>query len=757
MTFALGQQTIKGKLMVLVTLSSGLALIIAITLIGINDVATFRTATINDLRTLAAIIGANASSAIDFDDEVAASKTLAALEHRTHILGAAIYLKDGKVLAGYRRKDQPTNMRWPEPGPDGPALLGDQLALFQPIERGGERIGTIYLLLDLAELRALLLRYLTITAGILAGALLVALLVSARLQKVISQPILDLADTAREVSEQKNYSARAIKRTGDEIGFLIDRFNDMLAQIEQHERELNQVNGQLLHSQREAMAATQAKSQFLANMSHELRTPLNAIIGYSEMLQEEAEESGGQAFVPDLKKIHTAGRHLLSLINDILDLSKIEAGKMELYLETFDLAVVLDDVVATAELLVKKKNNRLKIIRSGNLGTMRADITKVRQSLFNLLSNACKFTENGSVTLESRRETPGDGDWIVFTVSDSGIGMTPEQVSRLFQAFSQADASTVRKFGGTGLGLAITRHFCRMMGGDVTVRSEAGKGSTFTIRLPAAVRDPAAEGQPAQEQETIATAGSTVLVIDDEASGRELLERFLCKEGFRTTCAANGPEGLQLAKRIRPAVITLDVMMPGMDGWTVLHALKSDPSTVDIPVIMLTIVDDKNMGYALGAADYITKPVDRERLLAAVQRFGNLAPRTVLIVEDDESTRTLMARMLEKEGWGVVEAGDGFAGLEKLETQIPALILLDLMMPRMDGFAFVAELHKRADWRMIPVIVVTAKTLTPEDRIQLSGYVEKILQKGAFTRDDLLAEVRDLVRQCLRQTTSKSG
>jgi hypothetical protein len=247
------------------------------------------------------------------------------------------------------------------------------------------------------------------------------------------------------------------------------------------------------------------------------------------------------------------------------------------------------------------------------------------------------------------------------------------------------------------------------------------------------------------------------LVVDDELSIRTLIEVTLQLEGFDTIGACDGETALQMAADHHPDVITLDVMMPGMDGWAVLTALKADAETMDIPVIMLTIVDDKNLGYALGAADYVTKPVDRDRLAAALQKFRNIpAPRTVLIVEDDEPTRTLMARMLEKEGWTALQAVDGIAGLEQLAQHKPALVLLDLMMPRMDGFAFVAELHKRPDWRAIPIVVVTAKTLTQEDRLQLKGYVEKILQKGAFTRDDLLAEVRELVERCIRQAGGKS-
>jgi signal transduction histidine kinase/DNA-binding response OmpR family regulator len=503
--------------------------------------------------------------------------------------------------------------------------------------------------------------------------------------------------------------------------------------------------------------ASQHKSQFLANMSHELRTPLNAIIGYSEMLLEEAEDLGYGDFAPDLQKINAAGKHLLTLINDILDLSKIEAGKMDLYLETFDIAPMIRDVVTTINPLVEKNANTLEVHGADDIGALRADLTKVRQALFNLLSNACKFTTQGTITLSTTHETVDGAAWLTFRVSDSGIGMSPEQMGKLFQAFSQAEASTTRQYGGTGLGLAITKHFCQMMGGDITVESKVGQGSTFTIRLPAEVSGPKAQSAPSIEAKSEAPPEGTspVLVIDDDPRVRELLQRFLSKEGFQVVSASGGEEGLCLAKQLRPTAITLDVMMPGMDGWAVLTALKADPDLANIPVIMLTIVDDKNLGYALGAADYLTKPVDRDRLVAILQKYRREDPsRPVLVVEDDAATREMLRRMLDKEGWRVTDAEHGRVALERIAAHRPALILLDLMMPEMDGFQFVEEVRTQEAWRSIPIVVVTAKDLTEEDRLRLNGYVEKILQKGAYSREALLTEVRDLVASCVAQKNS---
>jgi hypothetical protein len=375
---------------------------------------------------------------------------------------------------------------------------------------------------------------------------------------------------------------------------------------------------------------------------------------------------------------------------------------------------------------------------------MRADVTRVRQILFNLLSNASKFTERGTITLSARRE-PGLGDGtMVFTVQDSGIGMTPEQLGRLFQAFSQAEASTSSKYGGTGLGLAITRMFCEMMGGEITVTSTPGSGTAFTVRIPVEVRAPLEAAPPVPGAHLRGEAGS-VLVIDDDPPTREILVRMLGKEGFRVLEAANGEEGLRLARSERPDVITLDVLMPGMDGWGVLAALKGDPSLAAIPVVMLTITDERTLGFALGAAEYLTKPIERARLSAVLARYRREPDAGVLIVEDDADTRAVLRRSLEKEGWRVSEAENGRVGLERVVAEHPALVLLDLMMPEMDGFEFLDGLRARPADGAPDVVVITAKELTDDDRRRLSGGVSRVLQKGGQSGEAFVAEVRRCV------------
>jgi PAS domain S-box-containing protein len=488
--------------------------------------------------------------------------------------------------------------------------------------------------------------------------------------------------------------------------------------------------------------ASRAKSSFLANMSHELRTPLNAIIGFTRLVMRRAKDALPVKQFENLEKILASSEHLLSLINSILDLAKVEAGRMEVKASEFALEPVLDLCLRTVEPLIKNEGVRLVRDIADPPTTLRTDEEKLRQILINLLSNAIKFTEVGSVTLRVRT----DGAHVAFAVTDTGIGIPAEALSAIFEEFHQVDNSATRSHSGTGLGLAISHRLARLLGGRIDVESREGEGSTFTLTIPARLAG-APEAVPSPPKAALAAAPvprpgpKLVLAIDDDPNVVYLLQENLADAGYTVVGAPNGQDGLRMARELRPRAITLDIMMPGTDGWQVLHALKTDPQTREIPVVLISIVDQKELGYRLGATDYIVKPFEREALISALARIAPGNER-VLVIDDDPNVPDLVRQLLDAEHCTVDWAPDGAAGLERVAQARPSVILLDLLMPRMDGLAFLDALQADPDARTIPVVVLTAAALDPSERRRLLERVLGLIDKQGLDRAALVREVQ---------------
>ena len=531
-----------------------------------------------------------------------------------------------------------------------------------------------------------------------------------------------------------------------------------ITELKNKETELIKTISALDEEKEKANEANKTKSQFLANMSHELRTPLNAIIGLTEMLKEDALDDELDDFVEPLDRVFNAGKHLLALINDVLDLSKIEAGRIELFNETFELKLIIDEIVKTSQPLADKNNNKLNVNFQKELDTVTADQTRVKQIILNLISNACKFTERGEITLKVEKKKNKSGDLIAISVSDTGIGMTKEQMNRLFNSFVQADSSTTRKYGGTGLGLTISKQLAIMMGGDVTVRSEMNKGTTFTATF---LADYVGASEDVKNKKLTQSSlienvvsienqnAKTILIIDDDPTVSELIKRQLTKDAYNVVIANNGKEGMELARKIKPNLITLDILMPEMDGWSVLRTLKADPEVSKIPVVMASILDEKNKGFSLGAADFVSKPIEKDRLINSIQSLiGKSENLKICIIEDDENLRFTVKEILEKQGNIVTEASNGKEALIKLndEENLPDIILLDLMMPIMNGFEFLSQI-KDTKIKSIPILVLTGADLDDNDKSFLKNETEKVIHKTDDTVLSIAEEINNVIKR----------
>ena len=685
------------------------------------------------------------------------------------------------------------------------------VANYHPLTEKGEEAFTLSMLIDVSEFEARLetVRNTYVTIVIVISLLLSVMMISI-LNVTALTPLQRLGEQLRNIRRDKKQLGKSVSVSGNrEVSELAEGFNEMTDELktlydtllsrndelslevdvrERAEKELKKHRDHLedlveqrtldLASARDAaLDASRSKSLFLANMSHELRTPLNAIIGYSEMMMEEYAQKGEAEKIGDLEKIHSAGRHLLTLINEILDLTKIEAGRMDLYEEWFDVRGMLDAVIDTVKPDFCKNKNKFEIICPEDIGDLYADLTKLRQSLYNLLSNAGKFSPGGNVVLSVRRQTSGDQEQIIFSVEDDGIGISQEQQEKLFEAFTQADPSMTRKFGGTGLGLAVSQHFCSMMGGDIQIVSAQGQGSTFTITLPvkqaprffgegeAGVEDMAWQASAVAEGKRFSEAGniedeerrgkiSTVLVIDDDPSVRKVMVNFLSQKGFAVQVATNGSTGLEMAKKIKPDVITLDVMLPDQDGWAVLKTLKQDAELCDIPVILATMVENRGLGYSLGAVEYLSKPVNKDRLINVVCRcVRHSIHGSLLIVENDVKTRNSLQDVLLNDGWDVEAVSSAESAFSQISHRPTSLIVLNMMMPTMNGFEFLGQLRHDPRWHNIPAIVISDTDLSTGEMARMKSLHANVINKALYEHDELVREIQTMIEQTLSMST----
>lgn len=766
------QYSITSKLTRMNMLVSGAALLLACAAFVGYDLISFRNAMVHNLSIQAQIAGSNSVSALVFGDPKTAESTLSALQASPNIVSAGVYTLDGQPFASYSRGGEKQNFSLPHlaPNQDETHWFADgQLIVVRRIVFENKPTGFVYIRYDLREISQRLKRFAGIAAIVLLISLIAALLVASVFQRAVAKPIVHLADLARIVSREKNYSLRATPtHNRDEPDILIEAFNEMLGQIQQREealqkihRELEQrveartaqlatANKQLEVKNREVERATKLKSQFLASMSHELRTPLNAIIGFSDLM---ADKTAGPLTDKQgrfIGHVRDGARHLLQLINDILDLSKIEAGQLELRCEDFQIEDALPEVLSTIRPLAMAKNINVEKVSVAGL-SVHADRVRFKQILYNLLSNAVKFTPKGGQIEIGCSEK---GELVSIFVKDTGIGIKPEDHAAVFEEFRQVDAGKESTHEGTGLGLAITKRLVERQGGTISLESAIGQGSRFTFTLPAGSRKIEAVALPAKTAtgSNLTTDGDArkplVLIVDDELSSRELLASYLSSD-YRIAMAESGAEALEKIKQLHPDAVTLDVLMDKGDGFETLVALRKQAETASMPVIILSVVDQKNVGFALGATEYLIKPIRKSDLLETMHK--HVEPKTdddsvILLVDDDPKTLELLEDTLRSAGYETQSVQSGSRALEVLSSKIVSAVMLDLLMPGMDGFQVIGHIRQQATLKQLPIFVMTGKTLTEQELAILGKDTQAFFQKGKPWQQHLVTEINRVIQ-----------
>ena len=754
-------------------LVSGVALLLACTAFIAFDMITFRQAMVRNLSAQAQIVGSNSVSALLFNDPQSAENTLLALKPAHNILYAQVYLPDGQPFASYSR-DPGRHAPVLPPIPPGQTethwIEDNQIALVRSILLDGKPIGAVYIRSDLQELYGRFLRYAAIAAVVLSACMLAALLISSVFRKAVADPIVDLSKIARVVSQDKNYSVRATPiRSPAELAILIDSFNEMLAQIQQSEgalrmardeleqrvrertaeletakREVEEFSRSILLAKEEVERGSRFKDQFLSTMSHELRTPLNAVLGFSDLLADERYGPLNDRQQRYVAHIHTGGKHLLKLISDILDLSKIEAGRMELAREDVTVASAFAEVISALYPLAEKKSQALLQHAAPNLH-VHADAMRFKQVLMNLAGNAIKFTpEGGRIELAACQVD----DQVRVEVRDNGPGIPADQQQRIFEAFFRL-TETGSATEGTGLGLAITSRLVELHGGKLEIESRPGAGTCFYFSLPLVAIIPD-EAAPASIPMPRAPRAPRILVVEDNPATGQLIQSQLTSSGYETLKCAQPERATEIAAEHQPDAITLDLLMQPVHGLEVLLQLKNDPRTSNIPVIVVTIVDQPGVGTALGADEYLIKPVDKATLLAAVERClrsrGGAAPaRTILVVEDDVSTLEMIVELLRVYGYSVSTATDGAQARASVAQSLPELVILDLVLPKMSGFELLAEWRSNPRTADLSVFVLTSKDLTKDEEKYVHAHAESLFRKQNSWREPLIKQLERVV------------